>query len=313
MIRRRVDAWLLLDKPSGISSNAALQRAKRLYRAAKAGHAGTLDPLASGLLPVLFGEATKFSGLLLGADKEYLAEVRLGISTTTGDAEGTVIEQRAAAVTEERLQRALAQLRGPIEQVPPMHSALKYHGRALYELARQGTEIERLPRQVIIRELELQDWRGDTLRLRVRCSKGTYIRSLAMDLGVALGTGAHLGSLRRTLAGTFRIADATPLAALEAMDEEARDRLLRPLAELLQDLPRVALEEAEARRFVHGQSVPLDPGRQEQRVERCQVHGPDDRLLGIGTVGELGELRPVRLLGDAAEAFRAPREAEKTL
>jgi tRNA pseudouridine55 synthase len=311
--RRRIDAWLLLDKPSGISSNAALQRAKRLYRAAKAGHAGTLDPLASGLLPVLFGETTKFSGLLLGSDKEYLAEVRLGVSTTTGDAEGAVIEQRPVAVSEERLQQALAQLRGPIEQVPPMHSALKYHGRALYELARQGTEIERLPRQVVIRELELQDWRGDALRLRVRCSKGTYIRSLAMDLGAALGTGAHLGSLRRTMAGAFRIADATPPAALEAMDEEARDRLLRPLWELLQDLPRLELQEPDAKRFVHGQSVGLDPGREGLQEERCQVYGPDRRLLGIGVVGGHGELRPVRLLADAAAAFRAPGEAVKTL
>jgi tRNA pseudouridine55 synthase len=308
--RRRLDAWLLLDKPSGLSSNAALQRARRLYRAAKAGHAGTLDPLASGLLPVMFGEATKFSGLLLDSDKEYLADVRLGIATTTGDAEGAVIEQRPVAVSGERLHHALAQLRGPIQQVPPMHSALKYHGRALYKLAREGTEIERLPRRVIIRKLELQARDGDVLRLRVRCSKGTYIRSLAMDLGAALGTGAHLASLRRTAAGAFRIEDATPLAALEDMDEEARDRLLHPLGELLRDLPRVQLDESKARRFAHGQSVEVAPG---DDVARCQVYGPDSRLLGIGVPGGQGQLRPVRLLADTAAAFAVPGKAEKTL
>lgn len=308
MTRRRLDAWLLLDKPGGISSNAALQRAKRLYRAAKAGHAGTLDPMASGLLPVLFGDATKFSGFLLDADKEYLADVRLGVCTSTGDAEGEVLERRPVAIADPLLQQALARLRGTIEQVPPMYSALKHQGRPLYALARQGVDIERAPRRVVIRVLELLARDGDTLSLRVRCSKGTYIRSLAMDLGAALGTGAHLAALRRTAAGGCSVADAVTLEALEGMDEEARERRLLPIPSLLRDLPCVALDSAAAQRFVHGQAVAGAGAVQG----RCQVLDASGRLLGVGEAGAGGELRPVRLMAPAAPPPSA-RESGKNL
>lgn len=309
MTRRRLDAWLLLDKPGGISSNAALQRAKRLYRAAKAGHAGTLDPMASGLLPVLFGDATKFSGLLLDADKEYLAEVRLGVSTSTGDAEGAVLERRPVQIADPLLNQALARLRGTIDQIPPMYSALKHQGRPLYALARQGVEIERAPRSVVISVLELLARDGDTLRLRVRCSKGTYIRSLAVDLGAALGTGAHLEALRRTAAGGCSVADAVTLDMLEGMDDAERERRLLPIAALLCDLPRVALEPAAVQRFAHGQTVAV-AGAPEGR---CQVVDPSGRLLGVGEAGAGGELRPVRLVAPAAASPAGRVKAEKTL
>ncbi len=298
MIRRRLDALLLLDKPRGISSNAALQRAKRLYRAEKAGHAGTLDPLASGLLPVLFGEATKFSACLLDSEKEYEAQVRLGIATATGDAEGEVLERRDVAADAAQLEQALARFRGAIDQVPPMYSALKHRGRPLYELARQGAEIERAPRRVVISALELLARDGDRLDLRVRCSKGTYVRSLAIDLGVALGTVAHLSALRRTAAGGFRVADAVTLDALEALDEAGRDRRLLPLAAPLEGLPRVVLDAVAAQRFAHGRTVAAGGAA----AGRCQVWDPRDRLLGLGDIDAAGELRPLRLLAHAAQA-----------
>lgn len=309
MIRRRLDALLLLDKPRGISSNSALQQAKRLYRAQKAGHAGTLDPLASGLLPVLFGEATKFSACLLDSEKEYEAEVRLGISTATGDAEGEVLERREVAVDAARLEQALAQFRGTINQVPPMYSALKHQGRPLYELARQGIEIERAPRRVVISALELLARAGDVLELRVRCSKGTYVRSVAVDLGIALGTVAHLAALRRTAAGGFRVADAVTLDALEALDEAGRDRRLLPLAALLDHLPRVALDAVAAQRFANGQTVAGGGAV----AGRCQVWDRCNGLLGLGEIAESGELRPVRLLARAAEAGAGPAASGKNL
>lgn len=290
--RRRLDAVLLLDKPAGITSNAALQEAKRLYRAQKAGHAGTLDPLASGLLPVLFGEATKFSRFLLDSDKEYLAEARLGVLTSTGDAEGQVLERRAVVVDDAMIEDALGRFRGDIEQVPPMHSALKRNGRPLYELARKGAEVERAPRRVAVRILELLGRAGDSLRLRVLCSKGTYVRALAQDLGAALGTGAHLCALRRTGAGRFRVEQAVPLHALAALDEAARDRLLVPVEALLEELPRIELDPAGARRFAQGQAVAHRSGA----PGRCRVYDERGALLGVGDLGAAGELRPVRLL-----------------
>ena len=220
-----VDAALLLDKPLGLSSNAALQRAKRIYRAAKAGHAGTLDPLASGLLVVLFGEATKFAGPLLDADKEYLATLKLGERTATGDAEGEVLEKKTVQVTEAGLLSVLQRFQGEIEQVPPMHSALKHEGTPLYRLARRGEKVERTARRVRISELQLLKCDGAALELRVVCSKGTYIRVLAEDIGEALGCGAHLSALRRTASGRFRIEEAIGLEALEEMNAEERIKL----------------------------------------------------------------------------------------
>ena len=291
MTRRRLDAVLLLDKPRGLSSSAALQVAKRLFGAQKAGHAGTLDPLASGLLPVLFGEATKFARFGLDSDKEYLAEVRLGATTDTGDAEGGVLERRAVDADDARIARALDRFRGEIDQVPPMYSALKRDGRPLYELARAGKSVERAARQVTIHELEIVERAGDALRLRIRCSKGTYIRQLAADLGAELGCGAYLEGLRRTAAAGYRLEQAVALEELQAMDMAGREARLLPPDGLLAGLPRLELDTEQAGRFLNGQAVavaaPAGP---------CRVYGRSGPLLGVGEAGAAGALRPRRLL-----------------
>ena len=290
--RRALDAVLLLDKPTGFTSNAALQRAKRLLRAEKAGHAGTLDPLASGLLPVLLGEATKFADGLLGADKEYLATLQLGTATTTGDLEGEIIERRPVALDAARIESALARFRGPVEQVPPMHSALKRGGQPLYRLARQGRSVERAPRRVSIHSLELLGWNGDSLEIRVCCSKGTYIRSLASDLGQALGCGACVAALRRTRIAGFTVGQAVTLDALERCPDPERDAWLLAADSLLVGMPRIDLAAALAQRFRHGQAV-----RPEVTVRgRCRVYAAGDALLGVGMIETDGQLRPLRLV-----------------
>lgn len=304
---RKLDAVLLLDKPSGISSNAALQQAKRLLKAAKAGHAGTLDPLASGLLPILLGEATKFAGHLLEADKEYLAQIQLGITTTTGDLEGEVLARHEVAVDAASIERALAGLRGEIEQVPPMYSALKRDGTPLYALARQGRSVERAPRRVRIERLELLGRRGDRLELDIRCSKGTYIRSLAEDIGRALGCGACVAALRRTASAGFTLAQAVTLEALGSASEAEREARLLGIDSLLGALPRVQLGSAAAARFRHGQAVALEGAL----TGRCRVYGNEGRLLGIGSVTDLGELRPIRLV--ALDSAQPAEIARKTL
>jgi tRNA pseudouridine55 synthase len=297
-MRRRLDGVLLLDKETGVSSNRALQDAKRLLGASKAGHGGTLDPLASGLLPLLFGEATKFARFALDSDKEYLAEVELGIETETGDAEGAVVSRQRVDVDDARIEASLAQFRGPIEQVPPMHSALKHQGQPLYALARRGRSVERAARRVTVHALELLGRSGDRLRLRVRCSKGTYVRQLAEDLGRALETGAHLAALRRTVVGRFELGDAVTLEALGSMDAPAREALLLPVDFLLADLPRVELVAAQAARFAKGHSVALE----ERPKGRCRVYAEQGRLIGVGEPGEGRDLRPLRLLAAAAAA-----------
>ena len=286
------DGALLLDKPLGLSSNAALQRAKRALKAKKAGHAGTLDPLASGLLLVLVGEATKFAGPLLDADKEYLATVKLGQRTSTGDVEGEVLE--TAPVPDglaARIGPALATFAGEIEQVPPMYSALKHKGVPLYKHARRGESIDRPPRRVRIFELECLGIRGPLLDLRVRCSKGTYIRTLAEDIGRALGTVAHLAALRRTRSGGFSVEQGVALAALEEMQEPERERLLVPLARLLAELPRADLDPAAETRFRNGQA--LDFAVQEGL---CAVYSANGDVIGIGRADASGRLHPVRLV-----------------
>ncbi|MCL2161770.1 MAG: tRNA pseudouridine(55) synthase TruB, partial [Betaproteobacteria bacterium] len=271
--RRAVDGVLLLDKPSGITSNAALQTARRLLAARKAGHTGTLDPMASGLLPLTFGEATKFSHMLLEADKTYEAGVKLGIQTDTGDAEGTVLSVQPVAVDETRLCTALARFTGEIEQTPPMYSALKRDGKPLYEYARAGIEVDRPPRRVTIIELTLLAFQKDRIVLRIACSKGAYIRSLAMDIGVALGCGAHLDALRRTRIGDFDVSASVTLDAIEGSAPDQRDALLAPVDTLLKSFPKLDLESAAARLILQGQPL-CPPGREGLPGDCVRLYGP---------------------------------------
>lgn len=288
---KQVDGVLLLDKPLGLSSNDALQKARRLFSAAKGGHTGTLDPLATGLLPLCFGEATKFSADLLDADKTYEAEIKLGVETDSGDAEGRVVASAAVNVRESDIFPVLEALTGDILQTPPMHSALKRDGQPLYMLARQGIVVEREPRPVTIRRIELLDFSGDRLNISVTCSKGTYIRVLALDIGKALGCGAHLTALRRTRVGGLSLDDAKTLAAIESCEENFRHTLLQPLDALLQGLPRVDLDAQARARFCHGNPVDLPP-----RLEgKIRVYG-EGRLLGVGEPGREGRLWPKRLV-----------------
>ncbi len=288
---KQVDGVLLLDKPLGLSSNDALQKARRLFSAAKGGHTGTLDPLATGLLPLCFGEATKFSADLLDADKTYQAEIKLGVETDSGDAEGRVVASAAVNVRESDLFPVLEALTGDILQTPPMHSALKRDGQPLYMLARQGIVVEREPRPVTIRRIELLDFSGDRLNISVTCSKGTYIRVLALDIGKALGCGAHLTALRRTRVGGLSLDDAKTLAAIESCEENFRHTLLQPLDALLQGLPRVDLDAQARARFCHGNPVDLPPGLEG----KIRVYG-EGRLLGVGEPGREGRLWPKRLV-----------------
>jgi len=295
-MRRRLDGVLLLDKPAGVGSNAVLQSVKRLYAAAKAGHAGTLDPLASGLLMVLFGEATKFSQLALDADKEYAAHACLGVTTTTGDADGKVLERKPCSVRDEDIEPVLARFRGDSEQVPPMYSALKHAGRPLYALARAGREVPRAPRRIRVHVLQLLRFAEDSVELRVRCSKGTYIRSLVEDIGRALGCGAHVSALRRTASGAFCVVDAVTLEQLQSDTAEARDARLLPLERLLGGLPRVDLPAALAERFARGQALRIA----QAPAGQCCVYGQQGRLLGLGECRSPGELRPRRLVNHAS-------------
>jgi len=294
--RRPVHGVLLLDKPLGWSSNDILQKVKWLLRAEKAGHTGTLDPLASGVLPLCFGAATKFSQLQLDADKTYEAVMCLGVKTSTADAEGDVIETRPVAVLPEDVVRVAAQFTGPISQVPPMHSALKKDGKALYEYARAGIEVERAPRQVQIYKLNmalaLSDKGQDAIDLKVKCSKGTYIRTLGEDIGEALGCGAHLSALRRVGTGGYSAAQCVTLAALEAMAEEDRLACLLPVSSLLPDHRVVMLDDENAARFLSGlrrRGTWADATQVAVYAENGQV------LLGTAQV-VAGELIPGRLL-----------------
>ncbi len=301
--RRQLHGVILLDKPLGLSSNDALQKVRRLLRAEKAGHTGTLDPLATGLLPLCFGAATKFSQVSLDADKRYVATLKLGQTTTTGDAEGEVLQTRpvdAARVNAQGIQAACQAFTGEIAQIPPMHSALKHQGRALYEYAREGIDIERPPRQVTIHGIEVLGQEGDTLTLDVRCSKGTYIRTLAQDIGEHLGCGAHLIGLRRTGSGGVTLQGAVTLAALEAMSEAERDAHLQPADVLLREWPEVLLSGPEAARFLTGLRRRTDLADASQ----VRVYGPPPQegqgrvLLGSAHI-RAGELIPTRLLSPA--------------
>ena len=291
---RVVDGVLLLDKPYATTSNAALQTARRLLNAQKAGHTGTLDPLASGLLALTFGEATKFSADLLHADKTYIAGIKLGQKTTTGDLEGDFLQTRPVRVNRADIEKTLNAFRGDILQVPPMFSALKREGKTLYDLAREGVSIERQARSVRIEKLEILEFADELLTVEVTCSKGTYIRVLAEDIGEALGCGAHLASLRRTKVGALSLEDAVTLQALETMSVDERLATLKPLDALMQTLPAVHLSENDRVRFCHGQRLALGL----PSCPRVRVYGPDEQMVGTARVNERGVLEPERLIAN---------------
>ena len=284
---------LLLDKPVGITSNAALQHVKHLYHASKAGLTGILDPLASGLLPLCFGEATKFAQYPTDANKAYEAVIKLGITTDTGDSAGQILTQQVATVSLVEVERAISRFIGPILQTPPMYSALKHHGQPLYKYARQGIEIERAPREVTLHQIALTAFQGDTLSISVDCSKGTYIRVLAEDIGKALGCGAHLIALRRTRVGDFVVADAVSLQTIEGLSEGERDGRLLPTDCLVGNLPRVDLAPDAAFYLRQGQSV-WEPKLQNH--QRYKMYDEKQRFMGIGEVDAEGKLAPKRLV-----------------
>ena len=293
--KRAVHGVLLLDKPLGLSSNDALQKAKRLLHAEKAGHTGTLDPLASGLLPLCFGAATKFSQTSLDADKRYSATLTLGQTTTTGDLEGSLLQERPVALARADIDAACLRFTGPLTQRPPMHSALKHEGRALYEYARLGIEVERAERRIVIHRLDVIDWQAQTLVLDIVCSKGTYIRTLAEEIGEVLGCGAHLAALRRTGSGALGIADAITLDELAGLRESDRDARLLPPDVLLADWTMLRLAADEAGRFLTGLRRRVDAPDND----RVRVYGPEPgALLGAAHICA-GELIPDRLLSPA--------------
>lgn len=296
-IRRNVSGIILLDKPKGFSSNAALQKVRWLLNAEKAGHTGSLDPLATGVLPLCFGEATKFSQYLLDADKGYETLMQLGVTTTTADAEGDVLEEREVTIGRAEIEAALPAFRGPIRQVPPMYSALKRDGQPLYKLARAGQVVEREPRSVTINRLELLALEGDQARLDVACTKGTYIRTLVEDLGHVLGCGAHVAELRRTQAGPFSLAQTVTLEELEQVHadggDEAVDRFLMPSDSGLEHWPLVHFSEHSAFYWLQGQPVRA-PDAPQFGMVRVQDH--NGRFIGIGEVSEDGRIAPRRLI-----------------
>lgn len=306
MARRRrglpIDGVLLLDKPKGMSSNYALQKARRLYQAQKAGHTGTLDPMATGLLPVCFGEATKFSSHLLEADKVYRARIKFGQDTDTGDAEGTVIREREIPdVTDAELETVLDRFRGEIDQVPPMYSALKHQGRPLYELARQGIEIERAVRRVTIYNMALLARHSDGIEIEVAVSKGTYIRSLAEDIGETLGCGAHLTALRRLKTGPFTGDAMLDFERLEALaDQQAREGVLLPVDILLDHLPRLDISAEVAWKILRGQQA--ETATEALKVDSVTRVYQDQQLLGLVRIVAEGIIAPRRLLSTAVEA-----------
>ncbi len=292
-IKRAVSGVLLLDKAYGISSNTALQQVKRLFQAEKAGHTGNLDPIATGLLPVCFGEATKFSHYLLDANKCYQARFKLGTTTSTGDTEGEILCQQPVAVSLEDVEQVLKSFVGTIQQIPPMYSALKHQGKALYTYARAGIDIPRDPREVTIYSLVLDNFSGDELGVTVHCSKGTYIRVLGEDIGAALGCGAHMVALRRSETGEFNLSSALKLQQLELMTPEQRDATLLPADCLLAGLPKVTLDSESAYYLQQGQAV-WTAGQSE--MGSVSLYGPETVFLGLGEVTSEGKIAPKRLV-----------------
>lgn len=303
-IKRAISGVLLLDKAHGISSNHALQQVKRLYQAEKAGHTGNLDPIATGLLPICFGEATKFSQYLLDADKTYQAVIQLGMNTSTGDIEGEILCRHPVETNLAEVEQVLRNLSGPMQQVPPMYSALKHKGKALYTYARAGLEVERQPRNITIYQLRLDAFDTDQLSITVRCSKGTYIRVLAEDIGSALGCGAHLKALRRVATGGFDIAGAVSFSHLEQMNVVERDAVLLPSDRLLGEMPKVFLDGDSAYYLQQGQAV-----WQSRQAHRglVSLYGPDQVFLGLGEITDDGKIAPRRLV--VAEKAAIPSDS----
>jgi tRNA pseudouridine55 synthase len=295
-IFRPLDGVLLFDKPLEISSNDALQKVRRLFQAEKAGHTGTLDPLATGLLPICFGEATKFSNALLDADKTYRALLRLGQTTTTGDAEGDITAEYPVEVQQSDVDVVLAKFRGEIQQLPPMYSALKHQGKPLYEYIRKGETIARELRNVVIHELLLNSFSGNEMDITVRCSKGTYIRTLAEDIGAALGCGAHLTGLRRTAIAHFDLDHSYNSQQLAAMNDEERAACVLPLESLMPNMPRLQLDAGQVQRLAQGQRLGLDTGLPDGKVS---LHGPQG-FIGTGLL-QGRRLAPDRLLSEVAK------------
>lgn len=292
-VKKNINGILLLDKPLGFSSNQALQRVKWLLQAAKAGHTGTLDPLATGLLPLCFGEATKFAHYLTDADKTYRATIKLGVTTTTGDAEGAVLNTLPVNVTSNQFDEACRKFVGVISQVPPMYSALKHEGKALYEYAREGVEIERKVRTVTIHAIEVLSFAGDVAEIEVTCTKGTYIRTLAEDIGVDLGCGAHLIGLRRTATASYDIAEAITLEAFEALSSEERLAKLAPPETAVDYLPSVMLDADSAFYLMQGQAVWRSG---TIPVGLLRLYDERNVFLGLGEQQSDGKIAPKRLM-----------------
>lgn len=293
-----VHGVLLLDKSRDVSSNGALVAVKRLFNAEKAGHTGTLDPFATGLLPLCLGEATKFAQDLLEADKTYEAVLHLGVTTTTADSEGEVLERQDVDVHREQIDVLLPQFTGELKQIPPMYSALKRDGKPLYEYARAGITLEREARTITIHELKILDYQSPFLRIHVRCSKGTYIRTLGEDLGLALGCGAHLSELRRTAVGSLQVTNAITLTELTEESEDLRVQHLQSVDALIVNCPKIMLNEQLATRFMHGQRLSLSKEGVALPVDqgRVRVYGASDQLLGTGQIQEFAVLAPERLV-----------------
>ena len=293
-LKREIDGVFLLNKPLGFSSNQALKKIQWLFNAKKAGHTGTLDPMASGLLPICIGEATKFSHRLLEANKTYFATIQLGVTTTTGDQEGEVVSQKDVVLKPNQLQETLQKFTGDIMQIPPMFSALKFEGKPLYEYARQGIEIERKSRQVTIHDITLNKMEESTVILEVSCSKGTYIRTLAEDIGHALGCGAYLKGLERTQTGNFQLSDALTIEAIEAMSMASREKTLLPVDALLEGLSSIELTLTETEAIKKGQAIDFN-GKNDKEL---RLYGVSGQFLGVGQSDLQGRLFPKRLIAN---------------
>ena len=293
-MKREIDGVFLLDKPLGFSSNQALKKIQWLFNAKKAGHTGTLDPMASGLLPICLGEATKFSHRLLDANKTYIATIQLGVTTTTGDQEGEVVSERKVILNEPQIKETLQKFLGDISQIPPLYSALKFEGKPLYEYAREGIEIERKSRQIKIYDINLMKMDSAVMTIEVSCSKGTYIRTLAEDIGQALGCGAHLKGLERTQTGNFQLSEALTIEVLEEMSMASREKVLLPTDALLEGLSSVKLTLAETELIKKGQSIDFI----SKNDKELRLYGASGQFVGVGQPDLQGRLFPKRLIAN---------------